>query len=212
MARSKGYSGFGEMFSAFEMATLAEEYYGPLLTAETWDAPWDHSLIQALLKTLLNGGMSLVPYDVDKNHEPCLAGGKKAHWAAIKGFIIPITTPTQLQTMDQLSTTGASVKKLPIVEGGSPIFWIEPSKSIDATSLQNVLSEDLSTSRVRLITQQSKSKHQAIWSFESLQKSNHNLAQFDEERVTSSEFKVPDVLDNLRGKMVFLQTAPEGAQ
>lgn len=211
MARSKGYSGFGEMFNAFEMTSLAEEYFGAQLSAETWDAPWDLPLIQTLLKTLLSSGMALVPYDVDKNHEPCLAGGKKAHWAAIKGFILPITTPLQLKTMEQLTLVDLSTQKIPIVEGGTPLFWVEPSKMVNANELQPILSDGLSIPQLRIITQQSKSKHQAIWTFEALQKSNHNLTQFDEERVTSSDFKVPDVLDNLRGKMVFLQAAPKEA-
>lgn len=211
VAKEKGYTGFGEMFSAYEMTSLAKSYFEDLLDAETWDSPWDLSLLQRLIQALISGGMALVPYDVDKNHEPCLAGGKKAHWAAIKGFIIPITTEAQVQSLQSLAGTESSVRQLKL-DIGLPLFWLEPSHSnvaIDALALATSLSECLTSSQVRLITQQSKSKHQAIWTFESLQNSNHNLSRFDEDRVTSPEFKVPEILDTLRGKMVFLRPIPQ---
>ena len=38
-----------------------------------------------LLKYLLLGWPVLVPYDNDKNFEPCLKNGHKAHWAVLTG-------------------------------------------------------------------------------------------------------------------------------
>lgn len=198
------------MFSAYEMTTLAESYFYPDIKAETWDAPWDVSFLQKLLKVLLSGGLSLVAYDVDKNHEPCLAGGKKAHWAAIKGFIIPITSEGQLQTLERMSNNDTTIKKLKI-NTGLPFFWMEPSQSSSLSFLVSEFADSLTPSQLRLITQQSKSKYQAIWTFESLQQSNDNLSQFDEDRITSPEFKVPDVLDTLRGKFVFLESATQSS-
>jgi hypothetical protein len=195
-------SGYGEMFSARHMADLVEKYYGPSLTGETWTSEWDSSLVQRLLQVIIGGSIALVPYDVDKNHEPCMVEGKKAHWTTIKGFVLPVYSSAQL-------SYAASLPQFSVQDiSGLPFFHLELSSidqgsSIDLQQLVNLSSPELVQDLI-VVAQQSKSKHQALWKFSSLRDSNANLKHFDESRVTASDFVVPNELSELRGKAVFV--------
>jgi len=211
-ARALGMTGFGEMFNASEMAQLAETYYSLHLRSQYWSEPWDDSFIRAMLEKLCVGSIALVPYDVDKNHEPCLSGGRKAHWAAVKGFVVPLFTPEQISYCTFLCGSVLSYV------GGLPMFQIDSAaleEGASAASVEIVLTKIVDFSnpqlehQLRLITQQSKSKHQAIWTYTSLRDSNHNLMHFDEDRGTDPGFKVPSELGALRGKAVFISPHTE---
>ena len=69
------------MFSAKDMGLLAKKYYELRFTVV------DNGLEDyvQLIKHLCKGYPILVPYDADRNHEPCLKRGQKAHWAVITG-------------------------------------------------------------------------------------------------------------------------------
>ena len=81
MAQLKGFSCQGEMYSAENLAKLAKEFYGVecLVTSDGFED--DNFVISEVLK----GHAILVPYDADKNHEPCLENGQRAHWALVTG-------------------------------------------------------------------------------------------------------------------------------
>jgi len=81
MARSKGYSQQGEMYSAENLGQLAKEFYGLGCQVISYGFE-DH---QFIVSELLKGSAVLVPYDADKNHKPCLENGHKAHWALLTG-------------------------------------------------------------------------------------------------------------------------------
>ncbi|KAL0972899.1 hypothetical protein UPYG_G00196200 [Umbra pygmaea] len=76
-ALDRGYTAQGEMFSAGDMAMLAEEVTG--CRAE-----------------LLSGGMSgdNSIYDEDFNHEPCQRSGHRAHWAVASGVLLGLEQGT----------------------------------------------------------------------------------------------------------------------
>ena len=80
MARERSFSRQGEMFSAKDLATLAQDAYGIKATAVP--IPDDP---KALLCLLLKGHLILVAYDRDSDNTPCNEKGHKAHWAVIKG-------------------------------------------------------------------------------------------------------------------------------
>ncbi|GJQ76233.1 hypothetical protein Trydic_g1972 [Trypoxylus dichotomus] len=63
VAKQRGYTSNGEMFSADNLCKLANDF------------------------TTYTAFVYNVPYDADKNHSPCLKNGHKAHWAAISGVI-----------------------------------------------------------------------------------------------------------------------------
>ena len=81
MARSKGYSYQGEMYSTENLGQLAGEFYGLGCRVISYGFEDRHFIISELLK----GSAVLVPYDADKNHKPCLENGHKAHWALLTG-------------------------------------------------------------------------------------------------------------------------------
>lgn len=81
MARSKGFSLQGEMYSAENLAQLAKEFYR-LECQVVHDGFVDHLFV---ISELLKGSAVLVPYDADKNNKPCLEKGHKAHWALLTG-------------------------------------------------------------------------------------------------------------------------------
>ena len=81
MARSKGYSCQGEMYSTENLGRLAREFYGLGCQVISYGFEDHHLIVSELLK----GSAVLVPYDADKNHKPCLENGNKAHWALLTG-------------------------------------------------------------------------------------------------------------------------------
>lgn len=83
MAQARGFSYQGEMYSAENLAKLAKEFYGfeYFVTRTAFEDASDNFVISEVLK----GNAVLIPYDADKNHEPCLENGHRAHWALITG-------------------------------------------------------------------------------------------------------------------------------
>ena len=81
MARSRGFSNEGEMYSAENLALLAEEFYGLECLVRS-DGFEDYYFV---ISELLKGSAVLVPYDADKNNKPCLENGHRAHWALLTG-------------------------------------------------------------------------------------------------------------------------------
>ncbi|CAM1308935.1 C19orf54 (predicted) [Pycnogonum litorale] len=71
----------GEMFSAEALCTLAKDMLSNDCVMK------DNGLedIPSVTSHLMNGGVILIPYDADANHELCLRKGHKAHWALIVG-------------------------------------------------------------------------------------------------------------------------------
>ena len=71
LAKSRGFSNQGEMYSAENLAHLAEEFYGVKCSVISNAFEDQHSTVSQLLK----GSAVLVPYDADKNNKPCLENG-----------------------------------------------------------------------------------------------------------------------------------------
>ena len=86
MAQSKRFSCQGEMYSAENLAKLAKEFYGVECLVKSDGFEDDNFVISEVLK----GHAVLVPYDADKNHEPCLENGHRAHWTLITGQLIVV--------------------------------------------------------------------------------------------------------------------------
>ena len=83
LAQQKGFSRQGEMYSAENLAKLAKEFYAleSLVISDGFED--DNFVVSEVLK----GSAVLVPYDADKNHEPCLENGHRAHWALVTGQV-----------------------------------------------------------------------------------------------------------------------------
>ncbi|KAI8840831.1 hypothetical protein BJ741DRAFT_596698 [Chytriomyces cf. hyalinus JEL632] len=80
VAQSLQYTWKGEIFSAEWLAAVARHQDISATVVE-----WRNNTQVA--QHLLKGGLCLVAYDKDGNHEPCLKRGSKAHWALIHGFV-----------------------------------------------------------------------------------------------------------------------------
>jgi len=70
--------------SVFEMQTFATQLYQCKAVVVEKSLSESSSFI---LKELLLGHPVLVPYDNDKNFEPCLRKGHRAHWAVLTGTV-----------------------------------------------------------------------------------------------------------------------------
>ena len=85
IAKERGYTKQGEMFSVEDMASLART----VLDREV-EVVETSQLLDSLqvMSRLSQGRAVLVPYDCDHNHTPSMLGGTKAHWALITGFLL----------------------------------------------------------------------------------------------------------------------------
>ncbi|MFH4976413.1 hypothetical protein AB6A40_003122 [Gnathostoma spinigerum] len=92
LAKRKGYTSRGEMFSAAWLADLAISLW-PSIRVEVLAFPSKSQLVQVIS----NGSVILVPYDCDKNHEPALFHGHKAHWCVLVGFAVVSSNAKGLQ-------------------------------------------------------------------------------------------------------------------
>lgn len=86
LAQQKGFTQNGEMFSAEDLAELAQLFYG--LSSSVTSRGLEDG--RHVLSHLAEGNPVLVPYDAAKNHEPCIASGHRAHWAMLTGRWIGI--------------------------------------------------------------------------------------------------------------------------
>ncbi|KAJ1529232.1 hypothetical protein ONE63_006035 [Megalurothrips usitatus] len=84
-AQTRGYSYQGEMFSVDDMASLALAFL-PNVSVQVIEGLVENR--DTVVHSLARGAVLLIPYDADRNHEPCCRRGHKAHWAAVCGAIV----------------------------------------------------------------------------------------------------------------------------
>ncbi|KAJ1547721.1 hypothetical protein HK096_000679, partial [Nowakowskiella sp. JEL0078] len=99
-AQKKGFSTRGEFFSVHNLASLARANY----PEQSWDVcNWNETEgVDVVIQHIKNHGLVLVPYDRDKNNEPCIRNGHAAHWAVITGFAKPTSGLTTFINCDEL--------------------------------------------------------------------------------------------------------------
>jgi len=148
MARSLKFSSQGEMFSSTNLATLALEYFKIPSSTRVGFTPRD------VLDHLATGGLCLVPYDKDKNNQPCCAGGAKAHWAVIAGIVIPLRERPGFVVDDRF-------RRLDL-EKDVRVRHLQPAE----TKEYDLTEEELQGAFV--IALHGNSRHQALWSLQSL--------------------------------------------
>ncbi|XP_023444690.1 actin maturation protease isoform X1 [Dasypus novemcinctus] len=90
VAKERGYTAQGEMFSVADMGKLAQEVLG--CQAELLCGGLGSPNRDRVLQHLIAGQPLLIPYDEDFNHEPCQRRGHKAHWAVSAGGSPPQAT------------------------------------------------------------------------------------------------------------------------
>ncbi|TPX42580.1 hypothetical protein SeMB42_g04674 [Synchytrium endobioticum] len=178
-AQANQWSFLGEMFSAAHVARLAEMAFG--LNADVVDWDEDGAAGAQVLDVLLDGGLVLLAYDPDFNHEPVLKGGASAHWCLINGC----AWPTSLS-----SETTISLTPLPRTQS-SPVALLDPFDGLC------------------LLAYHGKSLHQSVWKYKDLFKSSSNLKYAGDIVVKSGRYQInPEGnLDALCRKLVILRHA-----
>ena len=177
LAQQLGFTKQGEMFSAIELNELATRSLAShgcttrlVNLAELSD---DAARLAFVLDALRRGELLLIAYDADKDNTPCTLGGARAHWAIIKGIVVPFERDAAAaaidDTSDSLSVTVDS---------------LDDSVACDRVALDDSL----------LSCQHSKSKRAALWSARALLASSAQLARPDHARNVAAEYRMLDDL------------------
>ncbi|KAM9270539.1 actin maturation protease [Cariama cristata] len=123
VAQDRGFTARGEMFSAADMATLAQELFP--CRAEVLSGGLEGPNRARILQHLVGGLPLLVPYDEDSNHEPCHRRGHKAHWAVLTGILLGIRC-TALSPTYRQDPEIPNLFHPPSFEGGQTVgvLWV----------------------------------------------------------------------------------------
>ncbi|XP_074535288.1 actin maturation protease [Halichoeres trimaculatus] len=186
-ALRRGYTAQGEMFSADNMALLAEEVCGCKVDLLSGGLSGNNAEI--IIAHLWGRQPVLIPYDEDFNHEPCQRGGHKAHWAVASGVLLGL----DLQSVSTDHT-----------EPDPTLSWLHlitdnsPPRPVGAA-----------VKEVHILAKQGKSLRYQLWSLDSVAQSNEQLRTLDPQRANDgTQYVVPlgGVEAGLAGKVVLLHT------
>ncbi|XP_036441395.1 UPF0692 protein C19orf54 homolog [Colossoma macropomum] len=184
-ALEKGYTAQGEMFSAGDMALLAEEVCGCRVQTLSGGMMGDNAAL--VLKHLTEGRPILIPYDEDFNHEPCQRQGHKAHWAVASGVLLGLV---------QGSVTS---KQFPV---DPTLPWLHLSEGSAPAELPLDAAEE-----VYILAKQGKSLRYQLWKLETVAQSNAQLKEMDPQRASDGTYYVlppGGVEEGLAGQVVLL--------
>ncbi|XP_013785096.1 UPF0692 protein C19orf54 homolog [Limulus polyphemus] len=184
-AQHKGFTKQGEMFSARNMAVLAEDVLK--CNADVWENGLSDTV--AVLHHLAEGWPILVPYDADGNHEPCCKNGHSAHWGILTGFCFTNHT-------NQIDISSFKM------DDNIPKLYHARKGQILVDNLQT-----LSTSeRIFVYGHQGKSKYLGVWQYKRLCESNRNLNKVAPKHQVEGQFNLPvgGIEEGLCNKIVVL--------
>ncbi|XP_066541006.1 actin maturation protease [Hoplias malabaricus] len=184
-ALEKGFTAQGEMFSATDMALLAEEVCGCRVQKLSGGMMGDNTAL--ILKHLLDGQPILIPYDEDFNHEPCLRQGHKAHWAVASGVLLGLVQGSVTCKQFRTDTT---------------LNWFHLSEgaALDKLSLDKI-------EEVYIFAKQGKSLRYQLWKLETVAQSNAQLKEMDPHRASDgTRYVLPPggVEEGLAGQVLLL--------
>ncbi|XP_035647473.1 UPF0692 protein C19orf54 homolog [Oncorhynchus keta] len=188
-AMDRGYTAQGEMFSASDMAMLAEEVCGCRAELLSGGMSGDNST--AILKHLADGQPVLIPYDEDFNHEPCQRTGHRAHWAVASGVLLGLDQDSVSREHTQPDPT------LPwlLLPQDSPSCPC-PCPTVGAREAY-------------ILAKQGKSLRYQLWGLDKVAQSNAQLREIDPQRAgDSTQYVVPKggVEVGLAGQVVLVHT------
>ncbi|XP_036392421.1 UPF0692 protein C19orf54 homolog [Megalops cyprinoides] len=182
-ALERGYTAQGEIFSARDMAQLAEEVCE--CHSECLSGGMGGANTGPILKHLASGQPALIPYDEDFNHEPCLRNGHKAHWAVASGVLLGVAEAG----LDAAKFQNDPVLPWLLLPRGTPCWPVE------------------GVQEVYILAKQGKSLRYQLWGLEGLVQSNAQLREMDPQRAADgSPYILPPggVEAGLAGKVVLL--------
>ncbi|XP_029301584.1 actin maturation protease [Cottoperca gobio] len=188
MALSRGYTAQGEMFSADNMALLAEEVCD--CKAELLSGGLSGNNAATIIAHLWGRQPVLIPYDEDYNHEPCQRSGHRAHWAVASGVLLGLEPGSVSKEHTQPDPT------LP---------WL--CLAVDSSSPCPV--SNAAVKEVYVLAKQGKSLRYQLWNLDSVAQSNEQLRTMDPQRAKDgTQYVVPQggVQAGLAGQAVLLHT------
>ncbi|XP_054553161.1 actin maturation protease isoform X2 [Talpa occidentalis] len=172
VALEQGYTAHGEMFSAANMGTLAQEVLG--CHAELLCGGLGSPNRDRVLWHLVAGHPLLIPYDEDFNHEPCQRRGHKAHWAVCAGVLLGVPDVPSLGYAEDPELPG--------------LFHPVPSTARQPP----LLPEEGSLGATYLLSKQGMSWHYQLWDYDQVRDSNLQLTDFSPSRAADGrEYVVP---------------------
>ncbi|XP_075771138.1 actin maturation protease isoform X1 [Pelodiscus sinensis] len=183
VALERGYTAQGEMFSAADMAQLAEEVFP--CRAELLSGGLEGENQERILRHLTAGCPLLLPYDEDSNHEPCRRRGFKAHWAVVSGVLLGLQ---------------ASALCPACQEDGEISGLFRPGPASPPPSPEHV-------AEIYLLAKQGKSWRPQLWRYQQAHESNAQLTDFCPKRAGDGKvYVVPagGVRAGLCGRTVLL--------
>ncbi|GFT11263.1 UPF0692 protein C19orf54 homolog [Nephila pilipes] len=172
----------GEMFSAFNMATLSSS----LIDCEASVINNLSQNSQDILHNVCLGYPVLIPYDADKNHEPCLNKGLNAHWAILCGICFSVSKDL------------SSLFKNFTVDNEIPYIF----NMVSGTETEQLLNF---ASKIGVFAYQGKSKHLALWDLDALILSNNNLFEVTNKYSLDDLIIPSNGLSELNDKAVLLK-------
>ncbi|XP_074872758.1 actin maturation protease isoform X2 [Carettochelys insculpta] len=190
VALERGYTAQGEMFSAADMAQLAEEVFQ--CQAELLLGGLEGENRVRILRHLTTGWPLLLPYDEDFNHEPCRKRGHKAHWAVISGVVLGL----QGGTLSPACQEDREIRGL-----------FRPGPASPPPALEHV-------AEIYLLAKQGKSQRPHLWHYQQAQESNAQLTDFCPRRAGDGRYYVVPaggVGAGLCGKSVLLRPRTAGS-
>ncbi|XP_059187005.1 actin maturation protease [Centropristis striata] len=193
-ALSRGYTAQGEMFSADNMARLAEEVCG--CRAELLSGGLSGDNAAAIIQHLWRRQPVLIPYDEDYNHEPCQRSGHRAHWAVASGVLLGLDQGTVLEEQ---------------VHRDPSLPWLRLATDSSAPCPVG----DTAVKEVYILAKQGKSLRYQLWSLDSVAQSNKQLRTMDPQRENDgTPYVVPQggVEAGLAGQAVLLHTRTQKHQ
>ncbi|XP_049643156.1 UPF0692 protein C19orf54 homolog isoform X2 [Suncus etruscus] len=170
VARERGFTAQGEMFSVADMGKLAQEVLG--CSAELLRGGLGPPNRDRVLQHLLAGHPLLIPYDEDFNHEPCQRQGHKAHWAVSAGVLLGVPRVPDLGYTEDPDLPG--------------LFLPTPGTDPPLPPLP----EDEGPGLVYLLAKQGKSWHYHLWDYEHVRDSNQQLTDFSPARAADGRMYV----------------------
>jgi hypothetical protein len=188
-AKEQGFTSEGEMFSATELRSVAVEFYG--LKEAMVVQPMN---VLAIVKNLSCGRPVLVPYDNDKNNRPCNKLGHSAHWATLIGFMCPWDVFASILKVENLLQDREELDLYHTV--GNQLTLLECK---DQRDFEKYLEDN-----VKVVAQQSKSRHRGLWSYSELKSSNGNLQVPNPDKLQQHNLHIPSSLNNLQHHMILL--------
>ncbi|XP_068601191.1 actin maturation protease [Brachionichthys hirsutus] len=192
-AVSRGYTAQGEMFSADNMARLAEEVCG--CEAELLSGGLTGHNAAAIITQLWGREPVLIPYDKDFNHEPCQDSGHRAHWAVASGVLLGLER-------------GSLSKEHAVPDPLLPWLSLAADGSCPCPAGSSGVKD------VYILAKQGKSLRYQLWALDSVAQSNGQLRAMDPRRANDgTRYVVPrgGLEAGLAGQAVLLRTKTQSS-